>query len=147
MLKYDSQDGAPISNNPIVISYQPLEEGYKYYFAVQAVDLAGNASAYGNGDGIRVDTGKPVIVNLFDDGNYGIERDKLHVCWEAEKSISNIIEFQYAVASTASPTNLNWRSAGLNRNIVIQPQDVGLMEFAPGAAWYVFVRALNEAGT
>ena len=119
-----------------------------YYFALRAEDYNGNWSPApsGNGsDNTIYDTTSPSTPTITDTGAYINTTNQLHASWSAADSLSGITEYQYAISTTTSPTNIitggQWMSVGTQ----IQHTRTGL-SLSYGQVYYVLVKALNNAG-
>jgi hypothetical protein len=117
--------------------------GRTYYAKVRAADRAGNAGQYSApSDGITVDATPPGPVAVYG-GGYQRDARALSLSWSiAVDTESPVVEYLYAVGTTAGGTELlAWQSAGLRVAVAL----TGL-ELQNGQSYFVSVRARNAAG-
>ena len=116
-----------------------LESNKTYYFAVTFRNRNGESSLVGSSDGIKVDTTPPTTPVVTDEGTYTPTTTQLPASWTSSDPESDIAEYQYAIGTSSSRTNVvNWRSAGTNTQVTI----TGL-NLANGKTYYLAVRARN----
>jgi len=119
-----------------------LTDGVTYYFAVRARDGAGGWSAVGTSNGILVDTTPPTTPVVTDGGEYTSSPDTLSAQWASIDAQSGIVEYQYAIGTTAGGTQIvGWTSTGTTSQVT----KTGL-SLVVGTTYYFAVRARNGAG-
>ena len=119
-----------------------LISGTTYYISVKATNGAGLVSSVGSSDGITVDTTPPVTPVVTDDGVYTTTATSLHATWSASDPQSGVVEYKYAIGTSAGGTNIvDWTSVGVSTEIT----KTGL-SLVDGAAYYISVMARNGAG-
>ena len=119
-----------------------------YYFALRAEDYNGNWSPApsGNGsDNTIFDTTAPTTPVVIDTGAYINTTNQLHANWSAADPLTGIAEYQYAISTTTSPSNIitggQWQSVGTQ----VQHTRTGL-SLTYGQVYYILVKCLNNAG-
>jgi hypothetical protein len=116
-----------------------LQQGVNI-IAAAAEDAVGHSSS----DNITVilDTTPPVSPKIIDDGDYTMSLSGLHASWSSVDVESGIIEYRYAIGTTAGGTDVvGWTSAGTD--IKITRSDLMLK---PGKTYYFAVVAVNGVG-
>ncbi len=120
-----------------------LQSGGVYYFNVRARNTLGKAGAVGFSDGITVDLTAPPAPSVTDAGAWWASSTQLTANWSCSDPESGIIEFFYAVGTTAHDTQVRgWTSAGTNTSLTIEG-----LSLTDGQTYYISVKAKNGAGT
>jgi hypothetical protein len=119
-----------------------LTHGKGYYFSVQAQNGAGSWSAEGVSDGITVAATPPSPPEVTDDGDFTTDPTQLHTTWTSADSEFGIVEYQYAIGTSAGGTDVvDWTSTGTTTEVT----HTGLA-LTHGTTYYVNVKAKDGAG-
>ncbi|MGI6295665.1 MAG: PQQ-binding-like beta-propeller repeat protein [Armatimonadota bacterium] len=119
-----------------------LTPGTTYYISVRATNGAGLVSAVGTSDGIKVDNSPPTTPVVTDDGVYTTDSTTLHATWTSGDPQSGVVEYQYAIGTTAGSANIvDWTSVGTATEVTRSG-----LELVDGATYYISVKAKNGAG-
>ena len=91
---------------------------------------------------ILLDTSAPDTPTVIDDGVYTTDSSKLHASWTSSDAETGIVEYQYAIGTSAGGTDIvNWVSTGLATDIT----HTGLT-LLQGQIYYISIKAKNGAG-
>jgi hypothetical protein len=134
------------TNTQVTKTGLSLSVGITYYFGVSAKNGAGLWSYVGVSEGIEVtagsDTTPPTIPSVTDEGATTTSDNQLHATWTSTDPESGVVEYQYAIGTSAGATDLvSWTSAGSDTEIT----HTGL-SLTPGTTYYISVKAKNGAG-
>ncbi len=95
------------------ISGLVLNNGSTYYVNVRATNGAGLTSATGSSNGIILDTTRPSMPTVVDDGAWTASTTELHASWSSEDGESGIKSYHYGVGTAAGETDvLDWVDVG-----------------------------------
>lgn len=127
-------------------SYDPaaVDTG-TYYLRVCARDAAGNQA----GEWVTLftfmyDGSAPDAPSVTDDGDYTGDGSRIHATWYASDADSGVVEYQYAVGTTAGADDVvGWTSADTDEEATIAVPAPGM---SLGAVYFVSVKAKNGAG-
>ena len=110
-----------------------------YYFSVKAMSGAGLWSAVGSSSAITVDTSPPSTPVVIDDGVYTTSPNTLHATWSSTDPVSGIVQYQYAIGTSAGGADVaGWTSAGAANTVT----RTGL-SLTNGVTYYFAVKAMN----
>ena len=131
-----------------VIDTFAFVEGQTYYFMVRVIDIAGNLSVIGSGDGFLIDYTPPPATGLVFDGlegdiMYSGSDSTINAHWsEFDDSLSGIDFYEYAIGlSVQSSEVLDWTSGVIDTFV-----NVTGLELYNGETYYVSIRAVDNAG-
>lgn len=119
-----------------------------YYFALRAEDNSGNWSPMpsGNGDDNTIfDPTAPSTPAVTDSGAYTNTISQLHASWTSTDSFTGVAEYQYAISTTTSESNIIPGGQWLSMGTQTQHTRTGL-SLSHGQVYYVLVKAVNNAG-
>ncbi len=91
---------------------------------------------------IFVDSSAPVAPTVTDDGSYTRITTELHAEWSCDDPQSGIVEYQYAIGTSAYTDDVvGWTSAGTQTGVTHSG-----LSLVNGMTYYVTVKAKNSAG-
>ncbi len=116
-----------------------------YYLRLRTKDNAGQtATKWMTAFEFKYDATAPDAPEVTDDGDFTGSTNKLHAMWYASDEESDVVEYQYAVGTSAGATNVvGWTSAGVVTQANISILSPGLQL---GQTYYISVKAKNGAG-
>jgi hypothetical protein len=134
---------AMTANGDFSFNLSGLTPGTAYYFRAKA---AGAGTAYGEEKsfttGTTADETAPSTPHVTDDGESTENASEMHVAWSSGDAESGIVEYLYAVGTTARGNDVvDWTSAGAATEKTI----TGL-SLTPGQTYYISVKAVNGQG-
>jgi hypothetical protein len=119
-----------------------LTTGTKYYISVKARNAAGLWSPAGLSDGIVCDSTAPSTPVVTDDGDHTTSNTQLHATWSSTDDETGIVEYQYAIGTSAGATDVvGWTSAGTATEVTHTE-----LSLTTGTKYYISVKAKNGAG-
>jgi PKD repeat protein len=113
-----------------------------YHYRVNSADGSGNPAISADYTFTTTDDTSPSKPVVTDDGASTTSLTELHATWTSSDPQSGIVEYQYAIGTTAGGTDVvSWTSVGTNTEVT----RTGLT-LAWGTAYYFSVKAKNEQG-
>jgi len=122
-------------------------EGETYYFMVRSIDIAGNVSSIGTGDGFLIDYTSPtsglVFDGMEDDISYSGSDSTVNAHWSSfDDSLSGIDYYEYAIGNSVLGSDVLYWTSGVIDTFV----NVTGMELYSGETYYISIRAVDYAG-
>ena len=116
-----------------------------YYLRLRSKDSAGNvADDWATLFTFQYDNTAPGAPTVTDDGYYTGSATKLHGAWYGTDSESDVVEYQYAVGTSAGASDaVGWTSAGTDYEEEIVIPAPGLVT---GPTYYISAKAKNSVG-
>jgi len=128
------------TNTNVTAGNLSLTSGTRYYFNIEATDIAGNVSVVSS-NGIVSDQVAPTVT-VQDDGDVTTDPDSLHATWAGSDALSQIGEYIYAIGTVSEPEALvPWTSRGLNTSVTVNG-----LPLENGVIYYFRVKAIDRAG-
>ena len=134
-------DPSPVTSHSVELT--GLKAGKTYYCRVNSADGSGNPAIPADYTFTTPDDTAPSKPVVTDDGASTTSLTELHATWTSSDPQSGIVEYQYAIGTTAGGTDVaNWTSVGTNTEVT----RTGL-KLTWGTAYYFSVKAKNGQGT
>lgn len=119
----------------------PLQQGKTYYILCRATNGNSMVSAVGVSAGITVDTTRPGVPAVTDDGSMTYNLTQLHATFAASDDVSGIAAYMYCIGTYAGGQDVKgWTVIAAG-----EATATGLT-LIPGASYFFTARAENGAG-
>ena len=132
---------SPVTSHSVELT--GLKAGKTYHYRVNSADGSGNPAISADNTITTPDDTAPRQPVVTDDGASTTSLTELHATWASSDPESGIVEYQYAIGTTAGGTDVvGWTSVGTNTEVT----RTGLT-LKWGTAYYFSVKAKNGQGT